>query len=433
MRHLTRFLLAAVFTTAVATVAAPAGPASAAPGSRCAQTAVGLIAGKWRSLGAENGPLGCPTTPERDVPGRRGRVSTFEHGEIVWSPDQGGQLVVAAYQQDRGLVVDWGPTAPFRYDFFLVRHDLDGRNAGQREVKGRDHGRTVIPVSRDGRYTVIVEGCVSRLLRSARCSRHWTVPATVAVRLPAPPPVRHDDPVLSAVQDGDRLFLRWDKVWPGWPFFNVRWSVNGDAELQRETPRNASGVAQNGQYVVQLPPGTRAGTTYTFRVQGCSRDTVLWFTVKTRCGNWTPAFPVAITRDVPPRPMTPATPNPTGSAAPTGGLGGLIVYNCHADNRDVHIWMVDRAPDGTETVRDRGDLAVQYENPDNAPLRGSCPATGSDPIELSFADGHHYRVVVVDPGAIGCPGNDPNVHACQRRWVEVTGNSRGPRPDLVVE
>jgi len=437
MRRL-RFWLVTLgaLVAAVAAGGVAVGPAAAAPASRCTQTAVGLIAAKWRSLGAEGGPLGCPTGPERDLAGRRGRVSTFEHGEVVWSPDQGGALVVAAFQRSRALVVDWGPTAPFRYDFFLVRHDLDGRNLGQRKASGRDRGSIAIPVDRDGRYTVALEGCVSRFLRSARCSQRWTAPATVAVRLPAPPPpAPRVDPVLSASQDGDRLVLRWERMLPGWQFFNVRYAADGDAELQRETPHTLHSFAQSGQYVVQLPPGTTAGTIYRFRVQGCNRETALWFTIKTRCGMWSAPFAVGITRPVtaPPAGQGPAAPKPSSSATPTGGLAGLLVYNCHADNHTVHVWVLDRAADGTISFQDRGALQVQYENPDNTPLRGSCPAAGSQPVELTFADRHAYRVVVVDPEAIGCPGNDPAVPACQRRWVDVAGNSVGSRSVLVVD
>jgi hypothetical protein len=184
-----------------------AAPAAAAPGVRCPATAVGLIAQKWRALGRETGPLGCPTAPERDLVGRRGRVSTFEHGQVVWSPDQGPSLVIAAYQQDRSVVVDWGSTTPHRYDFFLVRWDIDGRNAGQREIRGgaRDRGRVVLPAGRSGGYAVSVEGCTSRTLRPARCSQKWTAAASVAVRLTGP----RARPVLTGSQDGDRMVFRW--------------------------------------------------------------------------------------------------------------------------------------------------------------------------------------------------------------------------------
>jgi hypothetical protein len=124
---------------------------------------------------------------------------------------------------------------------------------------------------------------------------------------------------------------------------------------------------------------------------------------------------------------------PPASTAPVSGLSAMTIYNCHSDNHSVHVWVLDQAADGTVSSRDRGTLAVQYEDPDNAPLRGACPAAGSEPVDLAFTDGHHYQVIITDPEAIGCPGNDPDVPACHRRWVDVTGNSHGGRQALVVE
>ena len=46
----------------------------------------GAIRDRWNRSGFENGPLGWPTSDEQPVDGG-GRVQTFEHGRIAWSPE----------------------------------------------------------------------------------------------------------------------------------------------------------------------------------------------------------------------------------------------------------------------------------------------------------------------------------------------------------
>jgi uncharacterized protein with LGFP repeats len=40
-------------------------------------------------MGAEQSALGYPVADERNTPDALGRVSRFEHGDIVWRPDTG--------------------------------------------------------------------------------------------------------------------------------------------------------------------------------------------------------------------------------------------------------------------------------------------------------------------------------------------------------
>jgi hypothetical protein len=58
---------------------------------------------------------------EQAVPNTNGRFQDFQFGQIVWSPNQGGDMVVALYQQGSQLVLDWGNTFPFSYDKFIVK------------------------------------------------------------------------------------------------------------------------------------------------------------------------------------------------------------------------------------------------------------------------------------------------------------------------
>ena len=93
----------------------------------------GAIGDKWVLTGGENGPLGCPISILAPAPGGRGTFVNFTHRQIVdSSPNQGTAMTVAVYQQGADLAVDWGDTAPYNYDKFIVRWDKNGSNIGQR-------------------------------------------------------------------------------------------------------------------------------------------------------------------------------------------------------------------------------------------------------------------------------------------------------------
>jgi len=150
----------------------------------------GLIGDRWRALGAENGPLGNPMSDELVVPGRNGRRRIFNAGEIVWSPDQGPNMVVAGWVKNgaRGVdvTIDWGPTTPFNYDLFIVRWDRNGSNVGQETIRGgpRESGRYTLTVQPDGQYSFIVEGCDAVTFGSSRCRQGWTIPVNLNLAFP---------------------------------------------------------------------------------------------------------------------------------------------------------------------------------------------------------------------------------------------------------
>ncbi len=50
----------------------------------------GLIRDKWASMGWERSFLGYPVSDEK--PHDHGRVSNFEHGRIIWTPESGIQV-----------------------------------------------------------------------------------------------------------------------------------------------------------------------------------------------------------------------------------------------------------------------------------------------------------------------------------------------------
>ncbi len=151
----------------------------------------------WKGAGNENLNLARAilignTAGGFGIEGLEGRDAIkmrFENGEVVWSPAQGGRMVVAGYQQDDNLILDWGDTAPFDYDKFIVRWDRDRRNIGQSDVSeyiDRTNGFFRIQAPLPARYSLVVEGCKTGIGGST-CQEGWTVPVDVEYRLPALP------------------------------------------------------------------------------------------------------------------------------------------------------------------------------------------------------------------------------------------------------
>lgn len=67
-----------------------------------AHAVAGRIGGTYAGVGGPDSPLGLPTGGERGLPDNRGRMQTFEHGSIYWTPATGAQVV-------RGAILDaWG-------------------------------------------------------------------------------------------------------------------------------------------------------------------------------------------------------------------------------------------------------------------------------------------------------------------------------------
>jgi len=52
----------------------------------------GLIREKWASMGWERSRMGYPIKDEKNTPDGRGRVSEFEGGHILWTPESGTEV-----------------------------------------------------------------------------------------------------------------------------------------------------------------------------------------------------------------------------------------------------------------------------------------------------------------------------------------------------
>ena len=144
----------------------------------------GFIGQRWAELGGPEGSLGCALAPEHPVQGARGVAQPFQHGEIVFSPDQGEQMLLAVYQQGHDLVADWGRTDPFLYETFQVSVDKNGTPFKTDSVQSATQGTWSLPITDAAAYRVSVEGCTGLL----SCLQGFTPPATANVVFPPAPP-----------------------------------------------------------------------------------------------------------------------------------------------------------------------------------------------------------------------------------------------------
>src|SRR5262249_21258691 len=137
----------------------------------------GLIGERYHKLGGSSGALGRPTSSETNSKEGTGRLQSFEHGVVAISPTTGPKSGQSGYLKAGELVFEWGDTAPFNYDYFIVRWDLNGKNIGQQDVKGgpRTHGRFVLHPKEAGRYRLVVEGRDNGLL-GGKSRQGWSIP-----------------------------------------------------------------------------------------------------------------------------------------------------------------------------------------------------------------------------------------------------------------
>ncbi len=67
-----------------------------------AHVVAGMIGGGYQAAGGPDGVLGLPTGGERDLGDGRGRVQSFQHGALYWTPQTGAQVVRGA------ILEEWG-------------------------------------------------------------------------------------------------------------------------------------------------------------------------------------------------------------------------------------------------------------------------------------------------------------------------------------
>jgi hypothetical protein len=158
--------------------------------------------------------FGAPVSPARPRLSTGGRYQEFDRGEIAeyssWTsgantPD----FLLSAYRKDSKIVVDWGSTAPFEYDYFILRWDIEDHEEGlQKQHKdGKQQieldtaatgGHAEIDAAGEGTYRIYVEGCKSGGILADSCDQGWSHPVYVdnLPVLPAPVPQPAQAPLI---------------------------------------------------------------------------------------------------------------------------------------------------------------------------------------------------------------------------------------------
>lgn len=192
-----RSLAALCLSLLALVVVAVATPASAASGnSRTAARAAGTqavcvpTAGRFYNRWQQDpGGYGCAVGYESST--GNGTYQNFERGQMVWSPSQGGGMIVSGrwytYWTDWGLRYGayfvWGQSDPFNYDSWLVRLDRNSANLGQWECWAtlgctRTNGGWAFSDLAPGyAYRFVVEGC--DVGSSHTCRQGWTIPVWI--------------------------------------------------------------------------------------------------------------------------------------------------------------------------------------------------------------------------------------------------------------
>jgi hypothetical protein len=182
----------------------PFSGAGCAPPPPCSIPVNGHFSAKWESLDRENGPLGCPIAPAKDIidnstvpPHHKGLYlgasQDFEGGQMVYSPAIGQlgdppvnrdapKFVQTAYfDHSNNIVVEWGDTGPwFNYGRFILRAYKDGRFLGQPDIDAgtldvsRTGGKYTIANIGPGHYSMIIEGCEPHDPFKATCHQAWS-------------------------------------------------------------------------------------------------------------------------------------------------------------------------------------------------------------------------------------------------------------------
>jgi hypothetical protein len=166
-----------------------------ATAASCPITPYGDFAVRWNAAGGPTSPYGCPVEEEHDVPGRPGRLQTFQWGQMSWNPPQGNHMVVMNRRVGNHVWIRWDNSQGYTYDYFLVRWDLNGQNVGQQEVRPShgfgddgDHiwGGEFQFDAGNGNVSAIVEGCDTHFGGPSTCQQGWTIPVTATLGPPGP-------------------------------------------------------------------------------------------------------------------------------------------------------------------------------------------------------------------------------------------------------
>jgi hypothetical protein len=109
---------------------------------------------------------------------------------------------------------------------------------------------------------------------------------------------------------------------------------------------------------------------------------------------------------------------------PMGGFRSVFLYNCDPDQHQFYYWRLDQASGSLNLVR--GPVNAMYSE------AGFCPDPNDQPQEIFIVDRRVQTLIVVDPDAIGCSGNDPSMLACVKHSATIIGRDSGPACSWII-
>jgi hypothetical protein len=152
----------------------------------CAYAVNGRFVERWTKFSWQ---YGCPVADAS--PSGNGIIQYFTNGAIIWSPDQGNDMIASAFRMNgHDLYFQWGWSEPFTYNDWLFHAKRDGQEAFQDECNTdkrhcnplySDGGEIGWSALGPGNYTIQVEGCDLRW-SGHYCHQGWTL--SVPLRLP---------------------------------------------------------------------------------------------------------------------------------------------------------------------------------------------------------------------------------------------------------
>jgi hypothetical protein len=182
----------AQLTNPVALTFVPVASMSATPCPNQSTLITGPIGDRWLALGGPDGPLGCPIAAALPIAGTTATAQNFQNGQMVFSPDQGPDMVVSLYQSGNQMFIDWATTIPFLYDRFIVRwtNGFQFDDNGDLLHTGNfpiDPFSPAPPVPVGTTVGIMVEGC-NLIFGKANCDQKFTTPVFFTFRDSGPSP-----------------------------------------------------------------------------------------------------------------------------------------------------------------------------------------------------------------------------------------------------
>ncbi|WP_190087554.1 hypothetical protein [Streptomyces noboritoensis] len=175
-------MAAAVAVTTPVPAAQAAGSAAPQRAAACSYNVPSQFLRRWNDNHGADGGFGCPVQEAFQY--GNGLYQWFAKGAMVWSPNQGANMVTSVQRWGAGLRFDWGLSDGYNYDGWLINIRRDGQdiNGDQECIAhgggsgdcGRYDGTVYWNTLQPGQYRISVEGC--DIGSGHTCRQGWTLP-----------------------------------------------------------------------------------------------------------------------------------------------------------------------------------------------------------------------------------------------------------------